>query len=667
MKKLLFAEATSLALLFLFVCSPTAQAQEDEIIITGSPIAKSEDDIIIGASSMNKEELSQQLSGTIGETIKNEPGVSSTFFGPGASRPVIRGQSGNRVAILTDGLGALDASSASPDHAVSIDPASAERVEIIRGPGILRYGSAATGGVVNILDGRIKSKLPDQSFGANLRVGASSVDQGWEIAGASDLTLIDRQGQGLVLHIDAAKRKTDDYDIPGFAKSYHQRIKDGVQGGRDHLLNSATKVDSGAIALTWLGQRGNLGVAVKQTDSFYGVPGGDEQVSIDLTQIRYDMKGQLDIQAGPFTRLQMVAGYGDYRHAEIEDTGATGTVFTNQGVEGRIEALHGDIGGFEGALGVQFLDRDFAALGAEAFTPPTNTKNAAIYVFEDYDVGPILMEFGLRVEHSKHKEIATGQEIKFNATSLSIGGRYDLDGVASIGLTIFRNERAPAVEELFSDGPHLATNQYEVGNPDLSLETATGIEIAAHTGTEKTKLTLNIFNTLYDKFVYLAPTGTEREGVPVFQFMGKDARFSGFEASLEREMGSLGVFDFDSDVSIDFVRARLSQGIFRDLPQIPPMGGLVGLDADTGRISFRAELEWANRQNHIAQFETGSGSYSVANIYATWQPWKNRDDLKIRASMRNMFDEEVRQQASPLKDQVPLPGRNFKISIEASF
>ncbi len=669
MKSSLYCSAALVPALFLLsALDHMAHAMsEDEIVITASPIAKTQDEILIGASVLDKEALSSRLAATIGETIKKEPGVSSSFFGPGASRPIIRGQGGNRVSVLTNGLGALDASSASPDHAVSIDPASAERVEIIRGPGILRYGSAATGGVVNIIDGRIKSRIPDTPLAANIRLGATSVDQGWESAGAIDIVLDKSPGQAIILHFDGAKRSAQDYKIPGFAKSYFRRIADGLQGAKEVLPNSAVDVESFAGALTWLGQKGAIGYSLAQANSFYGVPGGDEAVSIELEQTRHMVKGDMDIEIGPFQKVQFVTGFGDYYHGEVEPGGDTGTIFTNQGWEGRLELLHKEVKGFAGAMGMQYLARDFAAIGEEAFTPPTNTKSWAGYIFEDFQAGPWLFELGLRHEFTKHSLLSTGVAQEFKAQSISLGGRYAFTDAVSLGLTIFRNERAPAIEELYSNGPHLATNQYEIGDSTLGLEIAKGMEVVMRGEALGNKIKANIFYTNYGDYIYLAPTGLVQNDLPVFSFAKADANFQGFEFELERDIGAWKNIDFYAQGNLDFVRARLDSAGNRNLPQIPPMSALFGVEAIAERFTLRGEVEWLAAQNHVADFEQPTNASLEMNILATWQPMIERDNLKIRLSALNITNEEIRQHASPLKELISLPGRNFRLSLEASF
>ena len=277
--------SVSAATLLLSV-SAAASAQDalnDEIIVTGSPLLRSVDEAITGVSVLTGEELSRRLAGTIGETLKNEPGVSSTFFGAGASRPIIRGQGGDRVRVLLNGIGSIDASSASPDHAVAAEPAQAERIEVLRGASLLRYGSSGSGGIINVIDGRIPTELPEDGIDGAVRIGASSVDNGREAAGSLDF------GAGnLVFHVDGTFRETDDYEIPGFAESAEFRaLEEAEEGGEEEgeeeeeafgsLDNSQTKSTSITGGVSYVGERGFFGVAVHKFDSDYGIPGGHEE------------------------------------------------------------------------------------------------------------------------------------------------------------------------------------------------------------------------------------------------------------------------------------------------------------------------------------------------------------------------------------------------------
>jgi len=669
------------------LCLPVAaiaQDNLDEIIVTGSPLTRSVDEAITGLSVLTGEELANRLTGTIGETLKSEPGVSSTFFGAGASRPIIRGQGGDRVRVLTNGIGSIDASSASPDHAVAAEPAQAERIEVLRGASLLRYGSSGSGGIINVIDGRIPTEIPEDGLDGALRVGASSVDNGFEAAGSVDI------GAGnFALHLDGTFRDTGNYDIPGFAESaLFRELEEAEEEGEEEegeeeafgtLENSQTKTSSFTAGASYVGERGFVGIAVHKFDSDYGIPGGheegeeeegeegeeeeEEQVTIDLDQIRVDLNAALELD-GPIEKIQFFGGFADYEHTEFEAPGEPGTVFTNEGFEGRLEAIQAENEGWSAAYGVQIRRRDFAAIGEEAFVPPTVTNQYGIYTFHEKEIGNVHLEGAARYERTDHDSSTTNENISFDLLSISAGGDLHLTEALRFGGTVFRTERAPTTEELFSNGPHLATNQFELGDINLDKEVATGIELAIRHKAQGHYLTLNGFYTDYGDYIFERELGTEEDGLPVFQFTGEDASFVGFEVQGGLDITRIGAFDISVDGLAEYVRAKTDQG---DLPRIPPFSILTGIDAKSENLTLRAELDYAAEQNKIETFELPTDSYSLVNLFATWTPPVLDDTVKIRASVLNLFDDDARQHTSFLKDTVPLPGRNFRIALTTTF
>lgn len=688
--------------------SAIADEIDDEIVVTASPLAGSVDDAITGVSILSGDELADRIAGTIGETLKSEPGVSSTFFGAGASRPIIRGQGGDRVRVLTNGIGSIDASSASPDHAVAAEPAQAERIEVLRGASLLRFGSSGSGGIVNVIDGRIPTVSQDGLSGA-VRFGASSVDQGRELAGSIDYGL----SPNLVLHLDGTWRETSDYRIPGEAESeiFHELEHEDEEHDEDEdhdedheeeeedvpdtgqLENSFAKSKSLTGGLSYVGGRGFLGVAVHRFESDYGVPGGhghgheeehhdedededhdedheDEHgeeeeagVTIGLEQTRIDVNGALNFD-GFFEKLQVFGGYADYKHTEFEGPGVVGTVFANEGFETRIEAIQAKRNDWAAAYGVQIRERDFSAIGEEAFVPPTKTQQFGIYTFQEKGFGDLHVEGAARYESTQQEDSQSGTSRTFNLVSLSGGGDYHVSETVRLGATLFRTERAPTTEELFSNGPHLATNQFERGDATLGKETATGIEAAFRHKAEGHFVTLNAFYTDYTDYIFESETGAEEDELPVYQFVGEDASFKGFEIHGGLELGSIGGFDIKADSLAEYVRAKTKSG---NLPRIPPLSVLTGVEAENDRLKFRAELDYAAKQNKLAHEEIPTEDYSQVNLFATWKAPLNAQDVRLKLSVLNLFDSEARQHTSYLKDMAPLPGRDVRFSIASSF
>ena len=682
-----------LASVFLVPSIAVAQdaADEDIIIVTASPLDRSIDEAITGQSILTGDDLQDRLAGTIGETLKLEPGVSSTSFGAGASRPIIRGQGGDRVRVLTNGVGSIDASSASPDHAVAVEPAQAERIEVVRGAALLRYGSSGSGGIVNVIDGRIPRDMPDGETDASIRIGASSVDQAGEVAAS-----IDQRAGDLVFHLDGTFRRAEDYRIPVEGESRAQLAEEGEEVPDDFdesrtLENSFAETSSLTGGVSYVGDRGFFGVAVSNFDSTYGIPGGhgheeegeehedeehegeeedhdhedgeeeEEGVFIKLDQTRIDVNGGWEFD-GPIEKIQLFGGYADYKHTEFEGPGEVGTIFENEGYEVRAEVIQAERGTWRAAHGIQYRERDFSAIGEEAFVPPTLTQQFGAYTFHEIEIGNAHLEAAARFERTDQENSVTGDDRSFDLISVSGGGDIHLTDAVRLGGTVFRTERAPTTEELFSNGPHLATNQFELGDATLEKEVATGIEAAIRHREGAHNITLNLFYTDYTDYIFEAETAGEEDGLPIFQFVAEDAEFYGFEAAGETQFVSAGGFDLSADALVEYVRAKTESG---NLPRIPPLSVLSGLEAESDRLKLRAEWEYVAEANNLGAFELPTDDYNLVNAFVTWKAPAGAENVALRFSVLNILDSEARQHTSFLKDLVPQPGRNFRFSITA--
>ena len=669
------------------------QADGDEIIVTASPLERTVDETIIGTSIVDKEELAENFQNTIAETIAREPGVTTTYFGAAASRPIIRGLGDDRIRVLDNGIGAIDASVASPDHAVAIDPASAERVEIVRGTSMLLYGSSAAGGVVNVISGRIPYKVPEDGFDVSGTVGVSTVDDGFDGSGAFDVKLGDLGGGSVVLHGDGFYRDAEDYDIPGFAESAALRAleeAEGEEGEEEEEVfgtaeNSFFETSGASGGLSWIGENGHFGISGTVIDSEYGLPGGhgheeeegeeeeeeeEEAGFIDLQQRRIDFAGEWRFD-GWLEKATVRVGYADYEHAEFEGPDEIGTVFTNEGWEARVELVNREkafLGGqLRGAQGVQLRFSDLSAIGEEAFVPPTDTSQYGFFALKEYSNGPWRVDLGGRYERTSHENSVTGEERDFNGFSVSGGVGYQATEAVFIGVNGFRTERAPSSTELFANGPHLATDAFEVGDPDLEEEVGAGVEGTIRFTTERLRLSLNGFYTSYNNFVILDETGEIEDGLPVFEFIQDDVSFRGFEAEAQAELFQTGEFGFYGDVGVDFVRATRDGGLDEDLPRIPPLSAVVGVEARHAIGELRFEVEAVAEQDNVAAFELPTEGYELLNLYATLRPLGDDSPIAVRLAATNLSDQEARIHSSFLKDVLPLRGRNFRISVSADF
>ena len=488
-RKTLLCLATGIATATSYGAYAQNEEFEDEsnlIIVTASPLERTVGETILNTSVISDEELQRRMENSIGETLRREPGVSSTFFGQGASRPIIRGLGGDRIRVLDAGIGSIDASATSPDHAVSVEPATAEKIEIVRGTGMLLYGSSAAGGVVNVFNGRIPTERPEGGIDFNLRAEGSTVDEGVGFAGGVDLELGNLGGGTLVLHADGVYREAEDYDIPGFAESARLRAleeeeHDEEEEGEEHeeeeevfgtAENSAFETEGGSVGVSWVFENGFFGISGTVMDTNYGVPGGhgheegeeeeegeeheeEEEggVTIDLEQRRFDLAGEINGDFGFFQTAKIRFGIADYEHVEIEPSGEPGTTFTNEGWEGRFELVDKPMemfgGELNGAVGVQYRKRDFSAIGLEAFVPITETNQVGVFALKELTNGPWRFELGGRFEHTNHEVTETGVERSFDGFSVSGGAGYTVSDNMFVGVTAFRTERAPSTEELF--------------------------------------------------------------------------------------------------------------------------------------------------------------------------------------------------------------------------
>ncbi len=681
--------------------APPLEDQLEEIVVSGAFEGRKLGETILGATILTQDEILRLVNGTIGETLRTQPGISSTFFGPGASRPVIRGLGGDRIRVLDNGLGSIDASATSPDHAVAVEAALAERIEILRGTAMLIYGSSAAGGVVNVIDGRIPNEAPEDGFDGAVRYGYSSVDEGHEATAAFNALISDGDKAKIVLHGDYFYRETEDYDIPGFAESARLRALEEAEEeeGEEHeeeeeafgtVENSAVKTQGGSGGLSFLFDNGFIGFNIRQLDSLYGVPGGhgheeeeeeheegeeeheeeeEEVVRIDLDQTRYDINGEFSGDFGWFSKAKFRFGYSDYAHQELEGD-EIGTLFSNEGWEGRLDLVEKGNDNWKGSTGIQIRSRDFSAIGEEAFVPPTESSQFGIYTVKEYTSGQWRFDFGARYENTSY-ETEAGVERDFNGFSGSIGAGYDVSDEAFFGVTVFRTERAPATEELFSNGPHLATDAFEVGNPDLNEETALGIEGTFTYATGPFSFVANAYYTTYNDFIYEVATGGEEDGLPIFEFRANDAQIYGFEAKAELHVGSynwdqLGQVDVHLDGQFDFIEADLDRGGNDELPRLPPASYLFGIEATAPSFDIRTEVEAYSAVNDTAANELATDGYAFWNAYVTVRPFENKNlSFEVRAS--NITDSTGRQHTSFLKDVAPLPGRNIRAAFRAAF
>ncbi|MGI9308976.1 MAG: TonB-dependent receptor, partial [Gammaproteobacteria bacterium] len=438
-------------------------ATPEEIIVTAVPIS----DLLQPTQVLSGDELLLKNAPTLGETLADEPGVSSSYFGPASSRPIIRGLSGSRVSMLSDSAASLDVSDVSPDHAVTVEALLADQIEIIRGPASLLYGSTAAGGLVNVVDSRIPKQPSEKLIGGAVEARGDTAAEERTYVGR-----LDGGAGGFAWHVDGFTRETENIEIAGFATADPTERPPEEQSGT--LPNSYSESDGYAGGLSWVGDRGYLGASLSVFESTYGLPGPAEEEEgegepeffegpfLDMEQVRTDIRGEYGFEDGLLDSLRFVLGNNDYEHKEVEPSGEVATTFDNEQWQLRLEATHRSLLGMSGAFGVQLDDRDFAAVGEEAFIAPTETQAVGVFLLEEADFDWGQVQFGVRVEDLEHDN-ETFQEYSDTAWSLSAGAGvfvgFDSEIVANLSLT----QRNPNTEELYSDGAHIATRQFEIG------------------------------------------------------------------------------------------------------------------------------------------------------------------------------------------------------------
>lgn len=666
----LCASAAAAPFFVLASLSSAASAQETvqeeaEVIVT-APLEGSRIESLQGAEVLQRDDIIEQLNGGLGDTLDATPGISTTFFGAGASRPIIRGLGEDRVRVLQNGIGAIDASTASPDHAVTSDALDAERIEVLRGAAALAYGGNAIGGVVNVVDQSIPTRRIDGVEFSGL-AGYSTVDEGTQ--GDADVGL----GAGaFALRLNASGRDTNAYDTP-------------IGEAENQWTNMQAYSAGGSIVQDW----GFTGLAVKRTEHEYGLlpeapgePGGH----IELEQTRIEARGDVRIDAGPFNRLDFGAQHSDYEHTEFEASGEPGTRFISEGWEVRGEAHHrGER--LRGAVGIQASDVDFAAEGDEAFITPTNTQDAGVFAVERYDTGHWGLEGGLRFER-RAIDNETGGERQFDNTSASFGAFVRPAQNWFVGVTAARTERAPTAIELFADGPHLATANFELGNPDLGQEEALSFEASARYERGPVRFEVNVFHIDFSDYIALVERGdvwwldedTDTSGfaadeasapagadaiLPVFNSIQQDATFTGGEISAAAQLFELSGFAVSGDVALDLVEAEFDGG--GHPPRIPPRALTVGLTAENDLWRGRVEAVDTAEQDNLAPFETATEGYTFLNASLAFRPGGEDGPWTIRLDGRNLTDELGRVHSSFLKDELPLPGRNLRLTVMTEF
>jgi iron complex outermembrane receptor protein len=679
--------------------SPPA-VQLDAVIVTANPLGSSLFDLVPPASVLEGDGLTFRKRSTLGETLNEMPGVSSSYFGPNASRPVIRGLDADRIRIMQNGTGMLDASALSFDHAVAIDPMMIDRVEVVRGPAALLYGGNAVGGVVNVIDNRIaREPLDGVAGGAEIRYGGAEDERG----GGARL----EAGNGqFVLHADAYSRRTGNLSIRGPAVSDRLRelsasgarnVQQALLDARSRLPNSDSRSSGGGLGATLFWAKGSAGMSYSGFDTDYGTV-AEPTVRVDMQSTRWDAAGELHDLDGVFSGFKAKWGRTDYKHVEL-DAGVPGTTFRNAGNEVRLEALHRPIGGLTGSIGVQAGRSDFSALGDEAFVPPTRSTSRALFIYEELPLGKFKLNVGGRVERAQVSSdgggnIPTGavdprfgaaQTRSFSASSAGLGALYTLSQSMVVAVNLASTGRAPTSTELFANGPHAATGSYEVGNTAFEVERSRSIDLSLRMRSGPNSGTIGIFHTRFNNFITEFTTGANRaadgetspvdagggetaagfEILPEVAFRAVPAVFKGVEAQ-----GRYRLFDRGSTVDLE-LRADYTDARNADtgvpLPRIAPLRLGAGLVYAREAFGARVDVSRVRSQTRVAANELPTDGYTLLNASASYRLKSGRTTWEAFLRANNLLNANARNHVSFLKDQAPLPGRGLMLGLRAGF
>lgn len=641
----------------------------DAVIVSASGLARQSHEMSTPAEVLEGDQLVLRREATLGETLESLPGVRASSFGAGASRPVIRGLDGARVKVLSDGVELLDASTMSPDHAVASEPLLAERIEVLKGPATLLYGGGAIGGVVNVIDRKVPTYVPEKGYEGELELRANSVAN--EGAGVFGITA----GRGnFAVRAEGTKRQADEYDIPG---------SPGKQAG------SYNDTDSFTLGASYIGARGYLGLAYGEQNNRYGLLahehadchthgadwhcGGhghthdhdheDEGVPyIDMRQKRWDLRGELSEPLPGFELARLRLGHSNYQHEEIEG-GEFGTRFNNDATDARLELIHQPLFGWRGVLGGQTLRRDFEALGEEAFVPPTLTRNHGLFLLEEYTAGAWRYELGVR--HEWQDIQADGRrDTEHSGTSVSAGAVWTFAPQYSLGFSLSRSQRLPTAEELYANGPHAATRTVELGNIELEEETSHNAEITLRKFAGPTTFSFSLFRNEVKDFIYAADSGHDiGGGYREIEYRQQDAVLTGAEGELRHQFTDATAFTLFGD----HVRGKLRDG-GGDLPRIPADRLGVRLDQSFAKaLNGQLEFYRVQRQDDLADYETETEGYNMLGASLGYSGSLSQADYLLYIKANNLLDEKVREHSSFIKDDVLLPGRNLTLGVRLTF
>ncbi len=654
--------------LVAFAQSETSTLQE--VTVTGNPLGSS--DLIAPVTQLSGTELLLRTKTTLGETLDGLPGVSSTYFGPNASRPIIRGLDGDRIRILNNGGGSLDVSNLSYDHAVTLDPLSIERIEVLRGPGALMYGGSAVGGVVNVIDNRIAREPQfDESGGvsgkANLNLATGNSEHGKGL-------LLEAGNTRYQLHVDAFDRQTGNVSVPIDLAC----TQNGVTTTQRKICNSASSTSGQALGGSVFFDHGYLGASASNYTSNYGTV-AEDNVTIGMKSTRYALEGEVRNLGGFVERVKGQYSQTDYAHTEFEGA-RQGTVFKNTGKDLRLEAHLAKSGNLDGMFGLQTQSNRFSADGAEAFAPYSKTDQTAAFAYEEMATSWGKLSLGGRLESVRVESFGSPDPTvvrftkgvrDFKTGSYALGSLWNVAPGWKLTSNLAYTERAPKDYELFANGPHLATGTYEEGSSAIKKEKSGNLDVGANWTAGAHRFSVNGYVSRFQNYIGLSNTGridAERD-MPIYQFQQVRARFVGMESSGNVRLLE-GASTLDLALRGDVVRAT-NQDSGQALPRIAPWR--IGSTLLWGRGPWGTNLgfDHSGAQQRVPVTDRATAAYTLWNLGGTYRTRAGAASLLWFARLDNITNQLAYSASSVLTTtafpKAPLPGRSLKVGLQASF
>lgn len=665
------------------VALPTFAAENEEvqtletIRIKAHPLEQTSKDFAVADTVVDQKRLAQGAV-TIGEALSGETGIASNQFGAGSSRPVIRGQDGPRVKILQNSSENIDVSTLSPDHAVTVDPALAKQVEVIRGPSTLLFGAGTVGGLVNVNDSKLPTQMPEKGYEGNvgLRYNTGSDEK---LASAGATVALGRQ---FALRVEGSKREANDYIAPNYFHEHEGELEKERRVG-----NTFAKGETVSFGGSWIGERGFAGIAYTNRQDQYGLPGHSHEYEschphddhlhcgadghdhdhdeheaepwVDLKSERYDFRTEILNPLAGFEKLRAHASYTDYQHDEIEGD-SVATTFKSKGYDARLELVHQPIADWEGVVGVQYNQQKLDITGEESILDPTKTQKWSVFGLEHKQWNDFHFEFGARVDQqtidieSDRKDYDDYGISYSGAVNWMFAPNYKLSLVGS------HQERLPLAQELYADGKHLATNTYERGNENLDVEKSNNLELGFHYDTDKIDYHVHVYHNWYDNYIY-AQTADRYENFRLVDYTQDKARFYGTEAEASYTINDV----YKMSVFGDYVRGKIDN---ENAPRVP--AGRLGTKVNANfsdTWSGTAEYYHVFEQDRIASYETETEGYNMVNLGLAYNgQYMQGNDYRVYFKANNLLDETVYSHTSFLST-IPQVGRNFTVGLDFSF